>query len=34
MSLARYEYLLDRTGGLFLLIIGLVTAVAVAGLGA
>jgi hypothetical protein len=34
MSLALLERTLDRTGGLFLLAIGLITAGALAGLGA
>jgi hypothetical protein len=33
MSLARYEHLLDRTGGLFLLVIGVLTAGALAAVG-
>jgi hypothetical protein len=33
MSLARYETLLDRSGGLFLLAIGLITGGALAVLG-
>ncbi len=33
MSLARYEHILDRTGGLMLLVIGVLTAGALAVVG-